>query len=152
MKKDPVLKEIEEWTGRRTPMVEQWWGGLIATFLMAASIMAVFWGCAASGGELTLVWDMPPAEEHVTLWRVFKGIDEVATTSVPKVTLQAPDDAASVFSVRPQNASGIGPPASITVIPLVIQGSHDLKAWADMKVIYDELQQRKFFRIKIITP
>lgn len=41
MKKDPTLKQLEEWTGHRSLMIEQWWVGLGVALFWASIVMLV---------------------------------------------------------------------------------------------------------------
>jgi len=131
-------------------VVEQWWVGLGLLLFWAVVIMFTFFACSAKGGQLRLAWDAPTGQ--VTQWRVFRGLDECAIVTTNSATIEVPSDTPSTISVRAENEVGISQPATILVIPIEVQESDNLKDWRHVRVIYREFEQRKFFRIKIITP
>lgn len=137
---------------RRCVIREQWWCGLALLLFWAAVIMGTFYGCAKAG-EIVLTWDPAPPEEKVVAWKVYRGIDVFPAVTSPQIRISIPDDQPSVLTVRAENQFGDhSPPASIEVVPVIIESSTDLKTWTRVRTIYRARQTAEFFRIRIITP
>lgn len=114
-----------------------------------APILALLLALAACGQArvVKLVWDTPPAAEQVTHWRVWRGIDLLATVASPSAVLDL-DDRAAVISVTACNLAGESARASIALPALVwIQHSTDLQTWTN--VVQVPHSPKQFIRLEI---
>lgn len=100
---------------------------------------------------LSIGWDAAP---DATSWKVFRGIELLATVTTPAATVACPRDQLSTFSVISINSTGSSAPASITVIPFTPKHSEDLKVWIARtdKTFFVESKPRQFASYSFPTP
>lgn len=124
----------------------------LAGFILAG--LAVV-GCARAA-SIKLAWDANPAAEQVTDYRIWRGIDCLATVSGTAATVTVPDALPSNLTVTARNAAGLESAHSAAVsIPapnatrLTLQASTDLQTWQDIATYYDARQPAVFYRLKV---
>ena len=105
--------------------------------------------CAvANAGEVKLAWD---AQSGVTDYRIWKGIECLATVGTNSATLTLPD-APAVITVTARNAAGESPHSEpLEIIAVTLQRSPDLKGWSDSVTKHFEKRAKDFFRVKVET-
>jgi len=149
--KPPTDKQEED---RARSLTEQCWLGPLCLVFWSIVIVAVFYGCSAKGGEVTLAWDANQPTEQVTGYRLYLGLDLLAEVAAPatQATVTLPDGPCEV-SIVAVNAAGTSPPASLKVAYIVDQDTVDLRAWRTLRGYYREfLPGTRFYRTRIETP
>ena len=153
MKKDPLLKELEEWTGHR-PAGEQWWGGFLALIVLAGVIMAVFFGCSAKGASCNLAWNANAPDEQVVKYRITLGIAVLAETGHLEAVVILPD-APCQIAIQAINIYGlISEPASLKLsyVDIIDQGE-SLLSFRILPGRHVEFWPgRRFYKGRIQTP
>ena len=139
----------EQEQARSRSLCEQCWLGPILLVFWALVIGAVFYGCSAKGAECKLEWLPAAPADQVTEWRVFRGIEPLATVSQPAATLDLPVDSKSTLSVFAVNVLGVSPAATITVLAAIPQDSADLRTWNSHRPFFYEDGAKHFFRFHI---
>lgn len=148
MRQQPTDRDEET---RARSLFEQYWLGPLCLVLWVFAIVAVFYGCSAKGAECVISWDDPPAEQNVTKWRVFVGLEVVEVTT-PQATIILPDAPCTVAVVAVSN-TGQSEPATLNLSYVTDQESVDMRAWATMRGYHREfLPGRRFYRTIIQTP
>lgn len=146
MRKKRIERDSRDWS-----LGEQYWLGPLCLLIWVVGILLMIHGCSF-GAECKLAWDAAPASEQVTSYKVYVGIDCVATTNTNSATVNLPDQPCTVGVVA-CNASGQSTPALINLSYIVDQETVDLKAWSTMRGYYAEfLPGKRFYRTKIQTP
>lgn len=133
---------------RERAIVEQCWLGIGFMLFWAVLIMGLFKACT-HGGEVRVFWDAPPAAQKVTSWRIYRGIELLATVTEPRAVLTVPDETVSLTltAINSTGESDHTPP--LTLFPITIQASTDLKTWTPLRVIHRSRRPQEFFRLKI---
>jgi hypothetical protein len=110
-------------------------------------IAAILWCLAymAFAGTVTLGWDAQP-QSHFHLWL---GTALLATSTDNQEQIIVPEFGTFTVTVTSFIPGGFGesPPASITLVPVHIQQSNDLRAWTDWTTLYIEFIPNRFFRL-----
>jgi len=90
------------------------------------------------GAEVKLLWLPRPPEELVTEYRIYRGIDLIATSTGADVVVNLPTDQRSTLDLRAVNSKGESDPSNITLVPYTPRFSPDLKTWTSKpnKVIF----------------
>jgi hypothetical protein len=110
------------------------------------AVMFILFCCRAQGGEVTISWDAQPATE----FRVWKGIDCLATVTANTATLPLPDSAC-VLTVTARHAGGESQHSEpLHLVAVRIQESTNLRAWWYAKTIHRERLDQAFYRIEIL--
>lgn len=108
----------------------------------------------ASARPVKLAWNPNPESENVTAYRLYRGIDLVATATGTTVTADL--NSGDVVHVRAVNSVGESGPSNTVTIPagtkLTIQSSTNLSDWTDIHTMEVSKKDKEFFRIKIETP
>jgi len=128
-------------------IAEQCWLGPICLLFWVIAIMCFIHGCAR-GAECKLAWDAPPAAEMVTSWKIYRGIELLATTNTASATVDLPTHQRSTLTVIAVNAGGTSKPTTITVVPFVPQYSEDLRNWnlREKNTMFVEAKPKMFAR------
>jgi hypothetical protein len=135
--------------------------GITSLILWATGVMVLFFGCSLARGQnpqlmTLLTWDAPSPTEHVSSWRIWRGIDHIHTVYDPSVCLEIlalPDDKTTTLTVTAVNSAGESEHSdTVVIIPLVVQESVDMKDWRKVKTGYVVLKQQAFFRIAFPKP
>lgn len=105
---------------------------------------------ALAAAEVKLAWD---AQAGVADYRVWRGIECLATVPENAATLTLPDEACTI-TVTARNAAGESPHSvPLELIAITVQQSADLKAWAAVRTIHREKGSSAFYRLKLeVTP
>jgi hypothetical protein len=110
------------------------------------AVMFILFATRARGGEVTIAWDAQPATE----FRVWKGIDLLATVPTNTATITLPDAPCSI-TVTARNAGGESPHSEpLHLVAVRIQESTNLKAWWYAKTIHRERKPAMFYRLEIL--
>ena len=149
MKPEPSDKDEET---RARGLAEQCWLGPLCLVFWVLVIMAAIHGCHAA--ECTLAWDANNPAEHISEYRLYCGLDLLAsvpgTVTTAKVTLP---DAACTVAIVAINAVGTSPPATLRLSFLTDQESVDMRAWSILRSYHREfIPGPRFYRAKIETP
>lgn len=117
-----------------------------------AAIVTLALAGMAHAGEVKLAWNANPGAEMVTEYRVWRGIECLATVTVPQATLTL-QDAPAVLTVTARNAAGESAhSAPLEIIAVTLQTSPDLSTWSDGLTRYFEKRQREFYRLGFKGP
>lgn len=101
----------------------------------------------AHAGEVTVAWDANPVP--VTDYRVWRGIECLATVTTPQATLTLPDAPCALTVTARNGTLESAHSAPLKLIALTVQQSADLKAWASTRTIHREQADRFFYRLKL---
>jgi hypothetical protein len=124
---------------------------VVFVLILVSSIMLVS-RCSAHGAECRVAWD---AQSDATAWRVWRGIELLATTATNEATLDLPTDRLSTITVTAHRDNLASPhSAPMTVQPITPQWSSDLRVWiVTKKTFFIELRPKAFFRFAYpLTP
>lgn len=119
--------------------------------VMVAAILAVSM-CSAHGAECRVSWN-PQAD--ATSFRVWRGIELLATVATNQATVTVPDDQPSTLTVTAVNAAGESAQSEPLYLPapdatlLTIERSTDLQTWAPIAELYDAKAPKVFYRLRI---
>ena len=143
MKPYPPDDEEED---RARSIFEQCWLGPLCLLFWVVLIVGCFHGCTAKAAECKLAWNPAPSAELVTSWKVYRGIDLLATVTEPSATLDLAADLRSTLSIVAINTAGSSPPAILTVVPFTPRHSEDLRNWTahPSKVVFIEAKPHMF--------
>jgi hypothetical protein len=124
---------------------------VVFVLIMASAIMIVS-RCSAHGAECRIAWD---AQTDATSWKIWRGLDLLATTETNEATLDLPADRLSTITVT-AHRDGLASPhsAPMTVQPITPQWSYDHRVWiVTKKTFFIELRDKAFFRFAYpLTP
>lgn len=134
--------------------------GFLKSFLMLLLLLAITFGMIALsrvfGGEVRLIW--LPNNGPVTGYRIYRGIDLIATVADPAVVdgrittkITLPDEPVTLGLVA-YNSGGQSDAALLHLIPVTIETSPDLQNWTATRTIHRVRQSDEFFRLKIEKP
>lgn len=113
-----------------------------------AAIVMLALAALTHGGEVKLAWN---AQADATSFRVWKGIECLATVTEPQAAVTLPD-APAVLTVTARNAAGESThSAPLEVVALTVEESMDLKTWAAARTFYRERKAMAFYRLKLQT-
>jgi hypothetical protein len=113
---------------------------------MRLTIIIAALAAAAYGGEVRLAWN---AQKGVTDFRVWRGIECLATVVEPSATVTLPAEPC-VLTVTARNEAGESAhSAPLDLMVVTLEQSADLKAWTSRKTWHAEKQARGFFRLKL---
>lgn len=145
---------------KKTPLLEQWWGGLVAVFFLGAIVLLLLLS-KAEGADVSISWNPNPVAENVAFYQV--RADEVwgiqsMTGTTPSTTYTFTGLKRGVLyslSVVAGNAVGVSLPAMIQHAPpykfrITDYRSSDLHVWVEYdqhEVVLDKPSQ--FYRRKI---
>jgi hypothetical protein len=103
------------------------------------------------GAECRIAWD---AQTDATSWKVWRGLDLLATTETNEATLDLPADRLSTITVTAHRDNLASPhSAPMTVQPITPQWSPDLRVWiVTKKTFFIELRPKAFFRFAYPLP
>ncbi len=116
-------------------------------------ILAILWGLVSvQAGTVVLTWqDQPGCDFHI-----WSGTTLLKTSKDNEATLTLPDSGLSTIRVTAfiPGSYGESAPAEITVLPITVQQSADLKAWTAVTTLYVEHAPAMFFRLTppAVTP
>ena len=127
---------------------------MIRSFAMLFLLLAITAGMVrcAWGKELTVSWN---PQSDATAWRVWRGIELLATTATNQATVTVPDDQPSTLTVTALNAAGESAQSEPLYLPtpnatlLTIERSTDLRTWAPIADFYDTKAPKVFYRLRI---
>lgn len=134
----------------RTPLLEQWWLGFVALFLLGAVVMLLLLS-KAEGAECTLTWDQ---QTNITGFRLYCGIDLLASVpaSTTEITVTLPNAACTIALVAVNEAEQ-SQPAILHTVFIEDQDSTDLMAWRTLRGYHREfIPGKRFYRTRIQTP
>jgi hypothetical protein len=142
------LTDTEE-EARSKTLAEQCWLAPLCLLVWVLVFGLLIHGCTAQGAECTLAWD---AQAGVTDYRVWRGLECLATVTTNSATVTLPDEPCSL-TVTARNAVGESAhSAPLSIVAVTMQESNDLKAWGSVKTVHREKQAMKFYRLRIQTP
>lgn len=117
------------------------------TFLFLLLCITACMVKCAWGGECVLAWDSQP---DATSFRVWKGIECIATVSEPQAVVTLPDEPCTV-TVTARNANGESAhSAPLQLVAVRIQESSNLKAWWYVRTVHREKRATMFYRLEIL--
>lgn len=112
-----------------------------------AILLALF--IPADAAPCGIRWNPNLPEDNVTHYRVWRGIDCLATVETNRAVVDLPTDQLSTLTVTATNESGESEHSDpITAIPVTPQHSEDLTHWTDRKPFFVEQKPSQFFRFK----
>ena len=148
MRREPTDNEEEE---RARSICEQCWLGPLCLLFWVLVIVGFIHGCAR-GGEVKIAWDANNADQQVTDYRVWRGIECIATVQSNTATVTLPDEPVTL-TLTARNVNGESAhSAPMHVVAITVQESPDLKAWGATRTIHREKKPSMFYRLKIQTP
>lgn len=144
---------------KKTPLLEQWWGGLVAVFILGAIVLLLLLS-KAEGADVSISWNPNPVDQQIAFYQV--RVDEVwgiqsmtGTTPATTYTFTGLQRGTLYsFSVVAVNTVGVSLPAALAyTVPFRVrvtdQRSTDLSTWSDYASQEFNVSEREFFRQKI---
>jgi hypothetical protein len=126
---------------------------MIRSFTMLLLLLLITGGMirCSWGAECRIAWD---AQSDATSWKVWRGLDLLATTETNEATLDLPADRLSTITVTAHRDSLTSPhSAPMTVQPITPQWSPDLRVWIVVpRTFFIELRAKAFFRFAYPLP
>jgi hypothetical protein len=126
---------------------------MIRSFTMLLLLLLITGGMirCSWGAECRVAWD---AQTDATRWKVWRGLDLLATTETNEATIDLPADRLSTITVT-AHRDGLTSPhsAPMTVQPVTPQWSQDLRVWIVTKnTFFIDLRDKAFFRFTYPLP
>lgn len=125
----------------------------ISTLLLALAMTGLVLGVAAGlarCAEIRLAWD-PNPEKDIADYRVWRGIECLATVPGTTATVTVPDTEPSTFTVTARNTAGLESLHSepLHLCTVTVMESTDLKTWTPVKTIFRERKPAAFYRLEV---
>lgn len=122
------------------------------TFIIGAVIAVIAWMLVkrASGAECRIAWDASPG---ATEYRVWRGIDLMASVALTSASVDLPVDQLSAITVTAGNESGESAHSEpLTVLPVTPQSTTNLSEWDSHRPFFITAKPSAFFRLAYPTP
>lgn len=109
-------------------------------------ILLTLTSCLATAFPAKLRWN-PNPEPDILHYRVWCGIELVATVTEPRAAIELPADRLSTLTVTAVNAQGESEHSDpLTVRPITAEDSEDLITWQVKRTFFVPLTAKRFFR------